>query len=333
MNFFITNREIVKKNRKEVIREDGRERAGDNLRFGTYDIPSETFTLFPEPKKETDTLYSDTDRRLTRRLVGSTRFFKTLYDQLIGEGRQDVLFFIHGFNTDLKTVRKNFKTLDQLYVQNPNSPIQHIVIFTWPGKSPLIPYHYFDDKKDAIRSGEALARSFDKVILFMKKFLIQEEHDACDQKIHLMMHSMAHRVFKHTMLEMKKNNTPIPELFHEILLLAADIEYDIFDQGNGFDSLIDFGDRIHIYYHKKDRVLDISKYTKNFSNRLGRIGRKRVDSSLKNVFDVDVTSSVDDPGAGIMADTFNHWYYYTSTQVVDDLIEVLNGNDTQFPRN
>ena len=39
--FFITNREIINDgNGNEYIREDGKENAGDDLRFGTYDLAS-----------------------------------------------------------------------------------------------------------------------------------------------------------------------------------------------------------------------------------------------------------------------------------------------------
>jgi len=106
---------------------------------------------------------------------------------------------------------------------------------------------------------------------------------------------MGHRVLKHTLLLMKEKNIPVPELFKEILLMAADIEYDIFEPGNAFTSLLDFGDRIHIYFHEEDKVLDISKYTKNFSNRMGRHGRKKVDPSLKYVLDANATKCKDDP--------------------------------------
>ncbi|MCK5781139.1 MAG: alpha/beta hydrolase [Flavobacteriales bacterium] len=326
MNYFITNREVVGKDKRQRLREDGREHAGDNLRFGTYDIDTRKFSLFGEPKKETDLIYSGIIDKNTNRLKGSTRFFKDIYCKLTdNKYKGDVLFFIHGFNTDLDGVRDNFETLNKIYVDNKKSPINHIVIFTWPGRTPIIPFHYHDDKKDAMRSGEALARGFKKVINFFRKFLLQDQNKACEQHIHLMLHSMGHRVFKHTLLEMEKKKIQIPELFSEITLMAADIEYNIFDDDNAFENLIDFGSRIHIFYHKNDRVLDISKYTKNFSNRLGRHGRKRLDIGMKNIFDIDVTNTNDDEEYGLREDLLNHWYYYSSSEVVNKLIDIFNG--------
>ena len=332
MNFFVTNREILTDKGKEFIREDGREAAGDNLRFGTYNLANRAFSLFPEPSNEADMIYAMGSSQKTEELVGSFRFFREIYEQLIHEGknRTDVLFFIHGFNTDLEGVRNNIATLHKKYVANKDSPIEHIVIFTWPGRSPKLPFHYRDDKKDAIRSGEVLARGMKKLIKFFQKFLYQEQNKACEQKIHLMVHSMGHRVLKHLMLELKSLNTPVPEIFTEVILMAADIEYDIFEPNNAFDELIDFGDRVHVYYHKEDRVLDISKYTKNFSNRLGRLGRKRLDPALQNVFDANVSRTSDDTDYGLRENILNHWYYYTSSEVVNDVIKVLQGGNSSY---
>lgn len=330
MNFFITNREIIQKGNKETIREDGCENAGDNLRFGTYDITKNVFNLFPEPENEIDLMYSNAGNIETSTLKGSTRFFKEVWDELIKEENTgDVLFFIHGFNTDLDGVREAFKRLNKKYVKE-GSPIKHIMIFTWPGRSPVIPYHYFDDKKDAIRSGEALARGIDKLLKFFNEFFLKARNPLCMRKINLMVHSMGHRVLKHTMLELIKLQKAIPELFKEIVLVAADIEYNIFEPHEAFDTLINFGDRVHIYFHEHDRVLDISAFTKNLSNRLGKHGRKEINLSQKYIIDSDVTSTHDDKDYGLEESRLNHWYYYTSTEVVNDIINVLNGKESKF---
>lgn len=336
MNFFITNREIITRGGVESIREDGKEHAGDNLRFGTYDIASKKFTLFPEPEKEEDTTYQNLATKSIAELKGSAKFFRLLYDELIKsntEGKKsaknDVLFFIHGFNTNLKGIRSAFKTLSDYYVNDPKSPVGHLVIFTWPGQSPAIPYHYFNDKKDAIRSGEAFARAMEKVIHFFKEFLLNAGNDPCNRNIHFMVHSMGHRVVKHMMAELTSKRIPYPDLFKEILLMAADIEYDIFEPGSPFNSLIDLGKRIHVYYHHNDKVLDISKYTKNFSNRLGRYGRKRIDPLMVDVVDADVTSVPEDLGDK-QERLLNHWYYYSSSQVINDVINVMNGGNSNF---
>lgn len=332
MHYFITNREVlIDQNGNEYLRSDGKEKASplDNLRFGAADAEG-NLTLFPEPQIGDENTYNGLQGRNNTELFGSKRFFKSLYDDLIDDSKtkRDVLFFIHGFNTDLEGVKENIRDLHQRYVENPDSPIEHIVVFTWPGRSPKVaPLHYHDDRKDAIRSGEALARGFEKLLEFFKKFLVQDHNTPCERKIHLMLHSMGHRVFKHTMMELGKKDFGAIQPFEEIFCMAGDVDYKIFEQDHAFYNLIDFGSRVHIYYHKKDRALDISKYTKNFSNRLGRYGRRSHDNSFANIFDVDVTTCVDDEKYGLKADQFNHWYYYTSTEVVNRVIRTLNEGD------
>ncbi|MCU0437124.1 MAG: alpha/beta hydrolase [Raineya sp.] len=343
MIYFITNRQI---NPDGTIRPDGKETAeavGDNLRFGSYDISTKEFNVFPEPQTDADLDYAKATSNIeinsqNIELKGSTRFFTDLYKAFTantvinssGIEESDTLFFIHGFNTNLKKLQDTIDNLHKKYVENPNSPIGHLLIFTWPGRSPAVPYHYHDDKKDAIRSGEALARGIIKALKFLRKTLVQERNPACNKKIHLMAHSMGNRVLEHTMKELIKENVGIPELFDQILLMAPDVEYNIFEPQEAFYQLIDFGRRVHIYYHDKDHVLSISKYTKNFSNRLGKYGRRYVNSSLTDVFDVNVSETRDDQGVGLITNHMNHWYYYSSQMVVDDVIRVLKGDKSKY---
>jgi esterase/lipase superfamily enzyme len=334
MLYFITNREILNEGSpNQRIRENGRDAPGDNLRYGIF-FPGKPkgkdFEIFPEPKDETESLYLGMDTKDVESLNGSARMFKHLYDDMCRGGRQDVLFFIHGFNTDLNGVRDNFIDLKRCYIDNPDSPIEHVVIFTWPGRSPKVPLHYRDDAKDAERSGAALGRAFQSLIRFFTNYLGKEKHEPCNQRIHLMLHSMGHRVFRHVIDNHLRNNVTGYQPFHEILCIAADVPYNIFEKEHAFHALLDYGERVHVYFHQKDRVLDISKYTKNFSNMLGRHGRKHRPSDQAYVVDCDVTATNDDPGTKLRDRQLNHWYYYTSSDVVKDIIMVLKGGESQY---
>ncbi|MCA4894809.1 MAG: alpha/beta hydrolase [Cytophagales bacterium] len=333
MNFFITNREIITdSNGVESVREDGKEKAADKLRFGTY--ADGKFILYPEPDNELEGSYANLANKNVNDLKGSAHFFKLLYDELSKGGKNaknnNVLFFIHGFNTNLEDVRSAFKKLQKLYVDNPKCPISHIIIFTWPGMSPKIPYHYFNDREDAIASGKALARGIEKVTKFFQTFLLADGNEPCNRSIHLMAHSMGNRVLEHVMLELKKNQSQTRELFSEVILMAADVNYNIFEPNEPFSGLIEMGKRVHVYFHEGDRVLDISKYTKNFSNRLGRYGRKKIDSAQIDVFDSNVSKVKDDLETDFSTDKLNHWYYYSSSEVVSDVAEVLNGKKSKY---
>ena len=67
-----------------------------------------------------------------------------------------------------------------------------------------------------------------------------------------------------------------------------------------------------------DNVLDISKYTRNFTNRLGRHGRhgrKQKDQGITEITDHDCTNYPQDKGDA-MERKGDHWYYYTSSEAI-----------------
>jgi len=328
-HYFITNREIINKNGKEEVREDGREKAQDDIRFGYFDLDNENFKLYEDIDIKDSAIklsYSD----FTFDKKGSGLFFKTLYENMISKNGGDVLFFVHGFDTDLDGVRKNFINLNEKYVENENSPIKHIVIFTWPGKDLAIPLHYRNDAKDADRSGEALYRAFRKFqqfqVEFFKRKIDNKKHPMfCEKKIHLMCHSMGNRVLRAMLNEIKEENIHLEAVFNEITLMAANIEWHDLEPGMKMDQISELGERIHIYFNRSDNVLDIAKFTKRFCNQLGRYGTRRINKLASNIFQVDVTRIKDqDSNFERMMD---HWYYYESNIVISDIIKVFEGDE------
>jgi len=68
----------------------------------------------------------------------------------------DVLFFVHGFHTDLNGALQSICDLESVYV-NDKSTIKQIVAFTWPAMDKYLRYR--DDAKDAELSGFTLAEA------------------------------------------------------------------------------------------------------------------------------------------------------------------------------
>ncbi len=341
MNFLITNREIITQNRKETLREDGKEYAGDNIRFGEYDLGSKAFTLYQEPETLTDLAYDNLPESEAK-LKGSHKFFRKLHHEIMqakvqNPQKADVLFFVHGFKTNVEGVKDAYKDLHEKYVLPAESPIAHIVMFSFPSQSPwgTVPvpfYTYYDDKKDAIRSGEALARVFEKLKRFFTFFFIERDgykkNKLCGQQIHLMVHSMGNQVVG---AMMEKINAQTTEIFGEIILVAADIDYNAFEKEGAYNRLIDMGKRIHIYHSRQDHILDFSKFTKNLNNRLGKYGRNHIDNALHDVHDIDVSRCDDDAQYQKLVNKFGgHWYYYTSSEVANDIINVLKGEKSNI---
>jgi esterase/lipase superfamily enzyme len=346
-HYLVTNRGITSRpnkkkyvpvNAKEFIRVDGDEEARDNLRYGTvtFDpkkakkISDYKLNIFPEPTDADLKYYAETGMMPEGKEFPSRKVFTTLYEKGVKADKQKkeehILLFIHGFNCDLKGILNTLRELHNKYVEPEESPIQHIVLFSWPAKSQLLRYR--DDARDAVKSGYALARSFASLKDFFRNTFVREKNEQCNQKIHLMSHSMGNRVLESMFTGLVDMNVEINSVFGEILLMAADIDYDALERPRSLYRILDVGERVHVYYHNKDQALGISEVTKNAFNRLGRWGCKNSLGLPDDVFQADVTDIRDDDG--VVDEIVHHWYYYNSPSVVKDVIEILNGNVSAF---
>jgi len=329
-HYVITNREIVTNPKKkskymqvnedEYIRIDGKELAREDLRFGSYSFANKkdkgTLTIFPEGDIETlDGNNIDS--------LPSYQLFDGVYNNMssMEEGKGDTLVFIHGYNTDLEDALENVRVLHDLYVENDDSPINTIIIFTWSSKSNLLGYR--EDARDAKTSGFAFGRSIVKFISFLH-YLKESDKTFCNQNIHLLAHSHGNKVLEWTMLELSDDvEYRLNDLFANILLLAPDVDRDALDSPNPLYDLVDISEKVHVFYHRRDTALVISENSKHPLNRLGRRGPKNELKWLKSDYkEYDVTRYKDDLG-NIKQKMFNHWYYYTSSKVINIIIDIF----------
>jgi len=146
-----------------------------------------------------------------------------------------------------------------------------------------------------------------------------------------MAHSMGNQVLKQMMQNLDEKY--IVPFVGEILLLHADVSSDTYDKGQPFQKLQKLGQRAHIYIHKGDDALTISTTTKNFTKRLGKTGPTDMNDLPQSTFVVDVTGITYDLAANYsflkkeMQNIIDHWGYLTSSQEINDIIQVLNGTD------
>ncbi|MDN3670062.1 alpha/beta hydrolase [Echinicola jeungdonensis] len=343
-HFIITNREVstfhdrknfIKVNDKEFIRKDGDEEAKHNLRYGMVSFDPKKAKKLEDyniqiiedlSDKALEKLKSEGKDDEIKKL-GSTQVFESLYKEgRKAKGRQDILFFIHGFNSDLETAMETLRELHEKYIEPDHSPIKHIVIFTWPSKKKILRYR--NDAQDALQSGYALARSYAGLKEFFVRKFVKDKQPMCQQKIHLLCHSMGNRVLEAMLTGLLDIRVEINSLFGEIILVGADIDYNALEQPKPLYRLIDFGERVHVYYHNNDQALGISELTKNAFNRLGRWGAKNSLHLPDDIYQSDVSDIQDDEG--LLHDRVHHWYYYNSPSVVRDITEVIQGQDSVF---
>jgi len=343
-HYLITNREITDRkgtgfiavNDKEYIRTDGDEEAQHNLRYGTVTFdPGKArrlkdfkIKIMPEPGEGEMERYAETGDDILRKKLPSAKMFEALHNKSLkatkAGKRQDILFFVHGFRSDLETAMQTLQRLHEKYVTPQSSPIRQIVLFTWPARKKMMRYR--SDAFDAVQSGFALARSYASLKQFFRSLIKNEEF--CEQRIHMMCHSMGVRVLESMLIDLHDMGVEIQSTFSEIMLIGADVDYDAIEQPKPLYRLIDFGERVHVYYHNKDRALGVSEITKNAFNRLGRWGARNSLNLADDIYQANVTHISDD--RGLIHGVAHHWYYYNSDSVVRDITEVFNGEESVF---
>lgn len=301
------------------------------------------YKLFSEPEKQgyqdvLDVLLNEKGIKKStltaNNLGGSQRMFYELYkDMSSTKDRSDVLIFIHGYAYDFDDELKAIVDLKKLFIDNPASPVQHILFVSWPTSSSIVPMTYFDDKASSINSGASLMRLFYFYTQFLKDIFSNRDLVPCNQRIHLMAHSMGNRVLQSMLYSLKKEN--ILRVIDQVLLLNSDVTYKVFeDSEDSFNKLPLLANRISIYLNRKDTILGISQFTKNIlTPRLGKNGPSDIEKFKDIVSIIDCTFVQDDVLGGFKYDIGNHWGYLSSSQVQNDIFQNLYGIDRNLITN
>ncbi|HRH59107.1 MAG TPA: alpha/beta hydrolase [Chitinophagaceae bacterium] len=338
IHYLITNRQILKdETGKEYIRTDGKEQATDDLRFATYNSETEEIIVLPdmspskyiadpkEPASYKNPYRSDYDNVKMSSLKGSERMFTDLYKKMSSEDGGDVLLYVHGFHNDFGRVIRSIKRLEELYIKNEASTVKHLVVFTWPARDSLMRYR--DDARDAELSGFALGRAYQMLIDFFIAIFGKNPMDPinqpCNNKIHLLCHSMGNRVLENMVTKLFSDQRRPTALFKEVILTGADIDWTSLEEPRPLYSITEICERVTVYFHSNDNALLISQTTKNPYNRLGRYGARDLRKLPSHVYVVDVSGIKDEKP--FMDKMVHHWYYVESKNVVADSLLVLKG--------
>lgn len=295
------------------------------------------YTLFSEPEKQgyqdvLEVLQNEKGIRTSKltaiNLGGTQRMFYELYKNMSStKDRSDVLIFIHGYAYDFDDELKAITDLKKLFIDNPASPVEHILFVSWPASSSIVPLTYFDDKASSINSGSSLVRLFYFYTQFLKDIFSNRDLAPCNQRIHLMAHSMGNRVLQSMLYSLKKEN--ILRVIDQVLLLNSDVTYKVFeDSEDSFNKLPLLANRVSIYLNRKDTILGISQFTKNIlTPRLGKNGPGDIERFKDIVSVIDCTFVKDDILSSFKYEIGNHWGYLSSSMVQHDIFQTLYGVD------
>ncbi|EAZ89091.1 alpha/beta hydrolase [Crocosphaera chwakensis] len=290
-----------------------------NLRFGQAEVTGEDFSQY-QIQLAPENLFADPP------VLGSQTILQQVSQEMREKG-EDTLIFIHGYNTSFRESLTAAAKLHQVLTSNdPRNPQPslklNICLFSWPSDGSLLlgdrnaanKIAYRNDRLDAAASGPAFARSFLKVADFINGL-----DTRCQQKLHLLAHSMGNYVLRFAVQELKNQvGDQLPRLFDQILMMAADEDDDAFDRQDKLFDLPRITRRTSVYFNREDLALWASDRFKGNPPRLGTDGPIQPRQLPRNVYPIDCTKVI-----SRFTDPSEHGYYISVPRVVTDMRFVL----------
>lgn len=247
--------------------------------------------------------------------LGSKEVFASVR-KAMSNNSQDTIIYIHGYNVTFRQALRAAAQMKSNFESLNGGTGVNVVLFSWPSDGSMMPYiAYANDRQDAVASGPAFARGFLKLAEFLRGATPEE---ACEQRLHLVAHSMGNYVLRHALQEIVRQSPGRPpRLFDQVFLMAADEDDDAFEQGHKLKFLPRVAKRVNVYFNNNDKAMAISDKTKGNPDRLGDDGPRLPRSIPGKVSLVDCTGTV----TGVT----QHSYYLNTPRVVTDMVHVLSG--------
>ena len=263
------------------------------------------------------------------KLLGSSALLADLRKRMMKDKR-DVVVLIHGFANTFANSLQRAAQISQAYLIDPpegGQPYEpYVVVFSWPSNGRTEPpWEYHSDRDDAAASGVAMARFMMRVLDFLS------DKGKCEQRIHLVAHSMGNWAFRHAVQGIIALNEQarLPALFTNAFLMAADEDEDALQEDHKLLRLPELARAVHVYHSRSDQALLISDTTKFNPDRLGSGGPLSFSGLSNRIVAVDC----DEVNATVPLHA-NHQYYRLRKEVIDDVRAVLSGRflPDQVPR-
>lgn len=196
--------------------------------------------------------------------------------------QKHIALFVHGYSNSWAEAVKSYRKIHSEIIEPADLGVT--VLFTWPSNGRKT--GYYPDRRDARRSADELSFVFSELyrhLLFMQERAMEDTDLECRAKVSVLAHSMGAFVVQKALAHAWVNqNQPLTaSLINQLLLIAADVDSDLFSSGETVDG--SDGDatanlcyRITCLYTGRDPVLGLSAGLKHFGKRrLGRSGLRR----------------------------------------------------------
>jgi len=313
--WMITNRNITGSGNKRTL---GRDK--DELTYWTSagDKPIDALSSWAPQSKD----------KFQKALVAAANNFPDVELQ-DHEDQKHVTIFVHGYNNRWDGAAKRYQSIVNNLFTGPDG-LGICVLFTWPSDG--VPQAYLPDREDARKSADDLASVLSDLYDWMlqKQIAALEGDDAaCRAKTSLIAHSMGNYLVQCAMQNVwtRKNRPLLVSLINQLLMVAADVDNDIFKTGDAVgnadgEGIANLTYRVTALYSGMDSVLGMSAGLKHFGKR--RLGRSGLDLKTPvpdNVWDIDCSSYFRRDEANV------HSAYFEYEATIDLMRQLLRGVD------
>jgi esterase/lipase superfamily enzyme len=231
-----------------------------------------------------------------KRLITAASNFPII-DPSVGssEDQSQVTFFVHGYNNKWSDEAARYQQICDTLFTGPAS-LGECIMYDWPSLGNVL--GYIPDRENARDCANDLADVLSALYEYMRSQQIATDEDpsnVCKAKISLIAHSMGNYLLQKAMAVVwtRKNQPLLMSLISQLLMVAADVDNDLFKGGETVqqsdgDAIANLTYRITALYSGKDPVLGLSAGLKHFGKR--RLGRSGIDHDFPvpdNVWDVD----------------------------------------------
>ena len=306
---------------KYIEKKDKTDRIGDGVELSGY-FAKQSETAKIRAYKD---LTREAKEEIQQENNSSFHFFHNLKDTMMESEGKDVLIYIHGYNVSWDEAVGSALSLQFMINSQQKRDAKEVIVvlFSWPSNGSMMPFAaYKSDRSDARDSGKAIGRGF----LKLKDFLSTLHRDVqggkqelCNQNIHLLCHSMGNYLLENGLKNKfigYSEGSVLPRMFKHIFLCAPDVKDDALEGNNGMSRLHEMSSNVTIYYNNGDLGMQIGKYTKSLSERLGHTGNAHPALVHNKVHQVDCSS--------IVHGFVEHSYYLWAT-VNQDIAQSISG--------
>jgi esterase/lipase superfamily enzyme len=262
-------------------------------------------------------------------LVHAADQFPAILDAQKQEDQAHVCIFVHGYNNSWGGAAQRYESLNAKLFEG-DGGLGLCILFNWPSEGS--PLGYYPDRIHARECAPALSEVLNQFydwLLGKQNAAVADPRNACRAKTSLIAHSMGNYVLQKAMEDTwtRKNQPLLVALINQLLMVAADVDNDLFKSGEGIDksdgdAVANLTYRISALYTGRDPVLGMSAGLKHFGKR--RLGRSGLDRSYPvpdNVWDVDCSSLIAPDAPDI------HSSYFDEDKTIKLMRQVLRGVD------